>query len=456
MFRDFHVIEGENDSYLFFPETFKFYAVSMEDGKTLRRFLNEGTAIRNELEAILINEEKKVSVEMQPVNAEADSLCLYMAHDCNLFCTYCYNKGGRIANPLMMMTEETVEAAFRGFFIKPGKTYAVSFYGGEPLLNFKTIKKAVEMGEALKRELGINISYSITTNGTILNDEIITFLDKHFSVVTVSLDGPKEVNDLHRKPGYRAGGYSTYEKVLRNIKKLKEKTGIKVTIKATLTGNGVRLFEESLKHLHGLGVDGVVMTPVNVSNDNPAYISDLQYKDFVQKYTELSRLYLDELTEARGQGFEYTFNIIFSLLTKRRFLKHCDAGKNPAITADGSIYACHGLVGIKDFYMGKVTENEGIGFQRIKEIFAGLNVDAIDECKTCWARYLCGGSCYAHAYFNTGTPYKPDPRHCLLFKRNAEVVILEFLKAMEDPVKRDDLYRGIKGVVNTGERAPYG
>lgn len=451
MFRDFHVIDGKNESCLFFPETFKFYAVSMEDGKSLKRFLNEGTAIRNELMAILINEEKKVSVEMQPVDAEADSLCLYMAHDCNLSCTYCYNDGGRSVNPSIMMSEDVAETAFRRFFTKTGKSYSVSFYGGEPLLNFKTIKRAIEIGDALKRERGIRLSYFLTTNGTILTEEMKRLIKERISNVCISIDGTKEIHDLHRK-GIRG---SSYEKAVKNLNRLRGSHS-RVTLRATVSGQAVSHLEEIVYHLSTLSPDAFSVSPVNTGSTNPAYISDENFEEFVRRFIELTKRHFSEIIDGTGTGFKYTFNVVSNLLTKRRFFRHCDAGKNPAITADGSIYACHGLVGIKDFYMGKVTENEGIGFQRIKETFAGLNVRAIDECRTCWARYLCGGSCYAYAYFNSGTFYKPDPRHCLLFKRNAEAVIREFLKNMNDPVKRDGLYGGIKKFMNSKKGIPDG
>jgi uncharacterized protein len=223
-----------------------------------------------------------------------------------------------------------------------------------------------------------------------------------------------------------------------------------------VSGQAVSHLEEIVSHLSTLSPDGFSVSPVNTGCTNPAYISDENFEEFVRRFIELTKRHFSEIIDGTGTGFKYTFNVVSNLLTKRRFFRHCDAGKNPAITADGSIYACHGLVGIKDFYMGKITENEGIGFQRIKETFAGLNVRAIDECRTCWARYLCGGSCYAHAYFNTGTLYKPDPRHCLLFKRNAEAVIREFLKNMNDSVKRDGLYSGIKKFMNSKKGIPDG
>ncbi len=439
MFRDFHVIDSGEDSYLFFPETFKLYVISRDDGDAIRRYLDEGGSLRGELETILIEEEKKVLIGSTPLSMETDSLCLYMAHDCNISCTYCYNSGGRSLNPSMMMSEEVVEAAFRRFFTTPGKRYAVSFYGGEPLLNFKTIKRAVEVGMELERKRGVKIAYSITTNGTILTGEMAEFIKGCISNVCVSIDGSKETHDLHRKG--EAG--SSYEKALLNLAALRG-GACRVTLRATVCGDTVGALAETVSHLSALPSDGYSVSPVNTGSSNQAYISDERFKEFVDRFVELTLKHFPDIIEGRGMGFKYTFNILFNLINKRRFMKHCDAGKNPAVAADGSLYACHGLVGIDEFYMGSVKDGLNERFGKVKETFAGLTVKGIEECSRCWARYLCGGSCYAHAYFNTGSLYRPDPRHCMLFKRNAEAVIGEFLRAMNDPDKRGNLYGNIK------------
>lgn len=442
MFRDFHVIDEEKGSYIFFPETFKFYGVSREDGKALRLFSDEGTPVRAKLEAILTDAEKSGVAETGPGDMEADSLCLYMAHDCNLFCTYCYNDGGRSVNPEMIMTPEIVEAAFRRFFTKPEKTYAVGFYGGEPLLNFRTIKKAVEIGDALEHERGIKIRYSMTTNGTILTDEMKDFIKERISDLCISIDGKRHIHDLHRKGEME----SPYKKAVENLEKL-QGGSCRITLRATVSGDTASCLGETVSHLTSLPSDGFSVSHVNTWSENPAFMSDEDFDEYVERFIGLTKRHFGEIIEGTGHGFKYTFSIVLNLITKRRFVKHCDAGQNPAVAADGSMYACHGLVGHEDFYMGNVVNEQERSFDRMKDIFSGLTVYGIEACRVCWARYLCGGSCYAHAYINTGDLYRPEPRHCLLFKRNAEVVITEFLEAMDDPVKREGIYRTVRNAV---------
>jgi uncharacterized protein len=435
-------MEGEKGAYIFFPESFRFYAVSTEDAASLRQYLDGVGPVRKELEAILKNEEEKGIAETASVDAETDSLCLYMAHDCNISCTYCYNEGGRSVNPAMMMSPDIVEAAFRRFFTMAGKDYAASFYGGEPLLNFKTIKKAVEIGDSLERERGITISYSMTTNGTILSDEMEEFIKGRVSSVCISIDGERDTHDLHRK----AASGSAYEKAVQTLKRL-HGGKCRVTLRATVAGDTVSLLRDTVSRLSSLPSDGFSVSPVNTGSSNPAYITDEGFDEYVKRFTDLTRRRFREVIDGTGQGFKYTFNIVLNLLTKRRFIKHCDAGQNPAIAADGSMYACHGLVGDPGFYMGNVGDEPGHAFGKLKGTFDGLTVHGIKECKECWARYLCGGSCYAHAYINTGDLYRAEPRHCKLFKRNAEVVITEFLSAMNDPAKREGLYKNLKKAV---------
>lgn len=459
MFRDFHLIKGQGTDYLFFPESVKFYTVPQGLTAEIADYLAGSGNVPPAIAPLLEKEEglarnaaEKQRNRLAPSGA-ADSLCLYMAHDCNLACTYCYNDRGRSANAFMMMRDDVIEAALRRYFTEPGRTYAVSFYGGEPLLNFKGMKRAVEIGRALEQERGITIIYSMTTNGTVLSDEIVAFIDRHVGTVTVSLDGPMEVNDRHRLWQGKSGNRGSYAKVLLNLERLKRETRAKVTIKATLTGDGVSCYEQSLRHLRALDVDGVMMTPVNTEPGNAAAIDDVAYADYVRRCTEQSRRFFTACDDGQGDGA--ALDIVANLLTKRKFYKHCDAGTNPAITADGSLYACHGLVGISDFYMGKLGEEGRVQEDRIKNLFDRLNVCEVQECRQCWARYLCGGSCYAHAYFNTGGIDRADPRHCMLVKKNAETVIVTLMEAMLDPEKRARVYQIIKDTINPGKSAAH-
>lgn len=452
MFRDFHLIEGEGASVLFFPTSYRLFRLPAAQAEGVRAYLQGNGPLPPEV-APVIQEEVARAVATPVIRkpwGETDSLCLYVAHDCNFDCAYCYNDRGRVANPRMMMAPEVAEAAFRRFFVEPGRQYAVAFYGGEPLLNFRTVRKAVEIGRQLEAERGVKISFAITTNGTVLNREILAFLDAHFSSVTVSLDGPKEINDLYRR---RAGGGS-YDRIVGNIGRLRAQCKAKLTIKGTLAGAAVPFYTESLEHLRGLGTDGAILTPAGTPPDNPAAIGSEQFENFVRQHEALTEAAVDRALEEGGT--EEAVNVVANLLTRRKLRRHCNAGRDLAVTADGSLYACHGLVGIPEFYMGKVTEADSEDCRCVRSTFADLEVDNIGECAGCWARYFCGGSCYAHAYFATGGVSRPDPRHCLLTKRCAEAAIRRFLSAVGEAEKRDRLYANVRKFIGAAGDVAHG
>ncbi len=445
MFRDFHLIEEDGTAVLFFPTSYRLFRLPAARADGVRAYLRGSGPLPSEVAPVVREEEERAAATpaIRKPWGETDSLCLYVAHDCNLDCAYCYNDRGRIANPRMMMAPEVAEASFRRFFVEPGRQYAVAFYGGEPLLNFRTVRKAVEIGRQLEAERGVKISFGVTTNGTVLNREILAFLDEHFASVTVSLDGPKEINDRYR----RGAGSGSYDRIVGNIGRLQARCKARLTIKGTLGGDAVPFYTESLRHLRGLGTAGAILTPAGTPPDNPAAIGTGQFEDFVRQHEALSADAVDRALEENPT--EEAVNVVANLLTRRKLRRHCNAGRDLAVTADGSVYACHGLVGVPQFYMGKVTETDSEDYRRARSVFAGLEVDNIGECATCWARYFCGGSCYAHAYFATGSVSRPDPRHCLLTKRCAEAAIRRFLAVMGQAEARQRLYANVRKFIGT-------
>lgn len=454
MFRDFHLIEGEGAGILFFPPSYRLFRLPAAQADGVRAYLQGNGALPPEV-APVVQEEAERAAAMSEARrpwGETDSLCLYVAHDCNLHCTYCYNDRGRIANPGMMMAPEVAEAAFRRFFTEPGRQYAVAFYGGEPLLNFRTVREAVEAGRRLEAERGVRISFSITTNGTVLNREILAFLDQHLSSVTVSLDGPKAVNDQYR----RHAGKGSYDRIVGNIGRLRAHCKARLTIKGTLTGTAVPFYTESLRHLQGLGTDGAILSPAGTPPDNPAAIGDGEFEVFVRQHVALTEAAVDRLLEDGAGGTEEAFNVVANLITRRKLRRHCNAGRDLAVTADGSLYACHGLVGVSRFYMGKVPQADSEDYRRVRSTFEGLEVDNIPECARCWARYFCGGSCYAHGYFATGGVARPDPRHCVLTRRCAEAAIRRFLAVVDQADKRERLYANVRQFIGATRDVSHG
>jgi uncharacterized protein len=452
MSRDFHVIAKAG--VVFFPESSKFYAVPPETAGRLRAWLDGGEQLPAEAQAMVQAEAAKGQASLQPTGCDGGdvtSLCLYTAHDCNLACTYCYNQRGRAVAPFAMMSFETAKAAIDRFFQRPGVSYAVGLYGGEPLLNPRLIKPMVEYAERLRQERDIRISFSVTTNGTVMNREILALLDRHFSSVTVSLDGPGLVNDLHRRYE-KPCGHSAHDKAVETIRLLKEKTKLRVTVKGTLTAQGLPYYRESLEYLQSLGADGASLDPAFGPEDADWALAGEVFDRYAAMQAADAADDLAGLDEINGPWHEYTFQIVAGLLTRRRLLRHCSIGRDLAVMADGEIYACHGLAGLPAFHMGRVDDPASPDFQRLHRDFATVDVRTVEGCDTCWARYLCGGGCYANAWFRTGSVRRPDSRHCVVFKAVAENVIAAFVETMAQPERAQGLLRKVRGMIGAAPK----
>lgn len=452
MWRDCHVIAKAGAVY--FPESGKFYAVPAPTAARLRDWLAGAGPVPAEAAAMLRAEEAKGRAALPPADAdggEVTSLCLYTAHDCNLACTYCYNQRGRAVSPFAMMAPETAKAAIDRFFRRPGVSYAAALYGGEPLLNPRLLKPLAEHAARLGRENDIRISFSVTTNGTVMNREILDLLDRHFAAVTVSLDGAGPVNDRHRRHE-KAGGPSVHDKAVETIRLLKEHTGLRVTVKGTLTAQGLPHYRESLAYLRGLGADAVALDPAFGPEDADWALAGDAFDSYVAMRAADAAADLAEPAGAAAPWQEHTFQIVAGLLTRRRLLRHCNIGRDLAVMADGALYACHGLAGLPAFHMGRVDDPASPDFRRLHRDFATLDVRSVDGCDTCWARYLCGGSCYANAWFGTGSVRRPDARHCALFKAVAEAVIAAFVDTMARPAAAQALLGKVKGMIGAAPR----
>ncbi len=442
MHRDFHVIRGDLTDLLFLPRSYRVFRLAKETSAGLLAWqASEDAAPPSAWICDVLADEARHDMTCEPRPwGETDNLCLYVAHDCNLECTYCYNDRGHIANPGMMMAPEVAQAAFRRFFIVPGRKYSVSMYGGEPLMNFRGIKAIVEEGNRLEAERGIRISYSITTNGTLLNRQRIEFLHERFSSISVSIDGVKADHDRYRI----APKGSAYELATRYLPALIERCGDKVSLLGTLTGTTAERYRDALRHMRELGAQRVSLSPVDGPDDNPAAMSAAQYESYSRQHEALCVEAIE--TGLGGHAPREAINVVANMLTHRRLHRFCNAGCNTAVTADGSIYACHGLVGVPEFAMGNVGDDQNPAYLRVQAVFAGLDVD-LTQCSTCWARYFCGGQCYAQAHFRCGDTRVPESRYCAHVRRCLAAGIRSFVTVVEDTEKRARLYANVKRII---------
>lgn len=366
------------------------------------------------------------------------NIYLITSQGCNLSCTYCYAKGGDFGRGQLLMERATMEKALDKLLPLSGDRCVISFFGGEPLLNFDLMKDTVVYGRGLSKEKDIDLIYSITTNGTILNEDILSFLKEHISHIAVSLDGDSWINDTHRL--FKGDGGSVHDVVIENIKKLKG-NGISFGIRCTVTEATVPFLAGTVNYLEGLGSNSLRIVPVISSKGWSA-------KPFRILIDKLNILNLESLSMVFNRGrpaiAEHIYKAISYLLDSKNRLYPCMAGEEVvAVAANGDVYPCDHLIGIDDFLMGNVHDLSFPGgrFYSVRDRLRKNSVDHRESCRECELRYLCGGECYARSLLIRGDIAAPSPEHCTLTKSLAKSIIAETKEGITDKVKKENLFR---------------
>lgn len=350
------------------------------------------------------------------------ALCLNIAHDCNLRCKYCFADEGEYHGRKALMTYEVGKAALDFLVKNSGDRHnlEVDFFGGEPLMNWEVVKQIVEYGRSIEKENNKNFRFTITTNGTLLNQEILDYVNKEMGNIVLSIDGRKEVNDKMRP---RAGGQGTYDDIIPKYLKVAEsRHQLRYFVRGTFTHNNLD-FAEDVKHLADLGFKQISMEPVVAKPTDWYAIKEEDLPQLKSEYDKLAKLYLQYRKEGKGFNF-FHFNIDLSggpCVAKR--LSGCGSGcEYLGVTPWGDLYPCHQFVGNEDFIMGTVFE--GIKRDDIRQEFKESNVYSRPECQNCFARYYCSGGCSANAYNfngNINTVYKEG---CELQRKRVECAIM--------------------------------
>lgn len=349
------------------------------------------------------------------------AICLHVAHDCNLKCKYCFAGEGEYHGHRGMMSLEVAKKSI-DFIIensKHRKNIEVDFFGGEPLMNWEVVKGTVAYAREREKETGKNFRFTMTTNGVLLNDEIIDYLNENMYNVVLSLDGRKEVNDLMRPT---ANGKSSYDVILPKFKRLVEKRGNKqYYIRGTFTHNNLD-FMQDVKHVNDQGFGEVSVEPVVAPNEMDYAIKPEDIKPLCDEYEKLAK-YMVEKTR-KGEGFNF-FHFMVDLeggpcIHKR--LAGCGSGTEYlAVTPEGDLFPCHQFVGLDEFKMGTVFE--GVQNHDMRCKFEKCNVYSKDECKSCWAKFYCSGGCAANSYNFHGDIHHVYEIGCELQKKRLECAI---------------------------------
>ncbi len=354
------------------------------------------------------------------------ALCLHVAHDCNLRCEYCFAAQGNFHGDNLLMPLEVGKRALDFLVANSGnrRQLEVDLFGGEPTMNWEVCKQLVEYGKALEFEHNKLIRFTITTNGLLLNDEKIDYINRHFHNVVLSIDGRREINDAMRPI---AGGTGSYDIIAPKFKQLVAGRGDKsYYVRGTFTNRNID-FDRDVLHLADLGFKETSVEPVVSSPDDLFSLSEADLPAIYDAYDRLA----DEMVARIGSDKDFRFfHYVIDFNRGPCIIKRvsgCGAGTEYlAVTPQGDIYPCHQFVGNEDFKMGNVMTGE---FERLTHVnFADAHVEAKEDCQTCWAKYYCSGGCHANAYNFNKTIDKPYQLGCKMEQKRIENAI--YLQAM--------------------------
>ena len=329
------------------------------------------------------------------------ALCLHIAHDCNLACKYCFAEEGEYHGRKELMSFEVGKKALDFLVANSGNrvNLEVDFFGGEPLMNWDVVKQLVEYGRSIEKANKKKFRFTLTTNGVLLNDEIMEYLNREMSNVVLSLDGRKEVNDRMRP--FRTGKGS-YDLIVPKFQKLAEsRNQTNYYVRGTFTRENLD-FSEDVKHFADLGFKQMSIEPVVGSEEDPYSIREEDLPVIMEEYDKLALEYIKR--EKEGNGFNF-FHFMIDLnqgpcVYKR--LSGCGSGTEYlSVTPWGDLYPCHQFVGNEEFLMGNV--DDGIVREDIVSEFGNCNVYSKEKCKNCFARFYCSGGCAANSYNFHGT-----------------------------------------------------
>ena len=350
------------------------------------------------------------------------ALCLHIAHTCNLNCSYCFASQGKYNGDRAVMSYEVGKQALDFLIANSGnrRNLEVDFFGGEPLMNFQVVKQLVAYARSIEKEHNKNFRFTLTTNGMLIDDDVIEFSNKEMSNVVLSLDGRKEVHDRFRVD---YAGKGSWDRIVPKFQKLVEaREGKNYYMRGTFTHQNPD-FLEDIRQMLDLGFSELSMEPVVCAPGDPSELTDADMAIVKEQYEQLAQLML----ERDDQGKPFTFyHYMIDLkggpcIYKR--ISGCGSGTEyMAVTPWGDLYPCHQFVGDDKYLLGNVWD--GVTNKDIQNEFASCNVYARPECHDCWAKLYCSGGCAANAYHSTGSVRGIYKKGCDLFRKRMECAIM--------------------------------
>lgn len=350
------------------------------------------------------------------------ALCLHIAHTCNLNCSYCFASQGKYHGERAVMSFEVGKRALDYLIENSGtrRNLEVDFFGGEPLMNFDVVKQLVAYARSIEKEKGKNFRFTLTTNGVLVDDDVIEFANKECHNVVLSLDGRKEIHDRFRVD---YAGNGSWEKIVPKFQKFVEARGGKnYYMRGTFTHANPD-FLKDIQQMLDLGFNELSMEPVVCAPGDPSELTEEDLPIVLDQYEKLAELMLKKDKEGKPFTFyHYMIDLTGGPCIYKR-ISGCGSGTEyMAVTPWGDLYPCHQFVGDEKFLLGNIWD--GVTNKEIQSEFASCNVYAHPECRDCWARLYCSGGCAANAYHSTGSVTGVYEYGCKLFRKRMECAIM--------------------------------
>ena len=350
------------------------------------------------------------------------ALCLHVAHTCNLNCAYCFASQGKYHGERAVMPFAVGKQALDFLVANSGKrrNLEVDFFGGEPLMNFDVVKQLVAYARSIEKEHNKNFRFTLTTNGVLIDQDVIDFANREMSNVVLSLDGRKQIHDRFRVD---YAGNGSWERVVPRFQQLVQARGGKnYYMRGTFTHANPD-FVNDIRQMLDLGFTELSMEPVVCAPGDPSELTQDDLDVVMEQYEELAQLMLERDREGRPFTFyHYMIDLAGGPCIYKR-ISGCGSGTEyMAVTPWGDLYPCHQFVGEEAFKLGNIYD--GVTNTDMVEQFAGCNVYARPQCRDCWARLYCSGGCSANAYHATGSVTGVYENGCKLFRKRMECAIM--------------------------------
>ena len=349
------------------------------------------------------------------------ALCLHIAHTCNLNCSYCFASQGKYHGERALMSFDVGKRALDFLIENSGsrRNLEVDFFGGEPLMNFDVVKELVKYARSIEKEKNKNFRFTLTTNGVLVDKDVIDFANREMSNVVLSLDGRKEVHDRFRVD-YSGGG--SWDKIVPKFQEfVKARGGKNYYMRGTFTHANPD-FLEDIKTMLDLGFTELSMDPVVAAECDPSALTEEDKPIVLKQYEDLAKLMIKRGKEGKPFTFyHYMIDLKGGPCIYKR-ISGCGSGTEyMAVTPWGDLYPCHQFVGDEKFKLGDIWK--GVLNTKIQNEFASCNVYAREDCRDCWAKLYCSGGCAANAYHSTGSVRGVYKYGCDLFRKRMECAI---------------------------------